>query len=135
MYDLSCITFMYNKFSWVLVLLFSTELLLNTIFHYRSSLFCGFFFWAGIVGEVDEGGDGHYIWTHKKFDIGYNGPYIVDVNLTSESKVKLKPGIRIPFTYEVKFYSIYLVYYLKHQKLRMVVLYWVQCHEKIGGKL
>ena len=42
-----------------------------------------------------------YIWTHKKFDIGYNGKHIVDVNLTSESKVKLQPNIQLKFTYEV----------------------------------
>lgn len=57
----------------------------------------------GIVGEMEEsGGQIHYyIWTHKKFDIGYNGKYIVDVNLTSEQKVKLEIGAKIPFTYEV----------------------------------
>lgn len=55
----------------------------------------------GIVGEVDESGDGHYVWTHKKFDIGYNGNQIVDVNLTSEAKVKLTPDAKILFTYEV----------------------------------
>lgn len=43
----------------------------------------------------------YYIWTHKKFDIGYNGKHIVDVNLTSEVKVKLENGARIKFTYEV----------------------------------
>ena len=62
---------------------------------------------AGIVGEVDDSGDGHYIWTHKKFDIGYNGEHIVDVNLTSENKIKLKPGVKIPFSYEVIYISIY----------------------------
>ncbi|XP_077999050.1 transmembrane 9 superfamily member 3-like [Glandiceps talaboti] len=56
----------------------------------------------GIVGEIDEGGDGYYIWTHKKLDIGYNGDQIVDVNLTSEAKVKLAPGIKIPFSYQVQ---------------------------------
>lgn len=61
---------------------------------------------AGIVGEIDEGGDGYYIWTHKKFDIGYNGKQIVDVNLTSESKVKLEPNIKISFSYEVSRISI-----------------------------
>ena len=55
----------------------------------------------GIVGEIEEGGDGYYIWTHKKFDIGYNGKQIVDVNLTSEAKVRLQPNAKIPFTYEV----------------------------------
>ena len=31
---------------------------------------------TGIIGEVEAGEDGkneYYIWTHKKFDIGYNG--------------------------------------------------------------
>jgi len=37
----------------------------------------------------------------KKFEIGYNGKRIVDVNLTSESRVKLEPDLKIPFTYEV----------------------------------
>ncbi|XP_071952007.1 transmembrane 9 superfamily member 3-like [Antedon mediterranea] len=56
----------------------------------------------GIVGEIDEGGQDFYIWTHKKFDIGYNNDQIVDVNLTSEVKVKLEPNIEIPFTYQVQ---------------------------------
>lgn len=56
---------------------------------------------AGIVGEIDDGGDGYYIWTHKKFDIGHNDKQIVDVNLTSESKVKLVANIKISFSYEV----------------------------------
>ena len=56
----------------------------------------------GIVGEMeDEGSANYYIWTHKKFDIGFNGKQIVDVNLTSENKVKLKLDAKIPFTYEV----------------------------------
>ncbi|XP_059489038.1 transmembrane 9 superfamily member 3 [Neocloeon triangulifer] len=57
----------------------------------------------GIVGETDENGGSmnHYIWTHKKFDIGYNGNQIVDVNLTSENKVRLDLNAKIPFTYEV----------------------------------
>jgi len=54
---------------------------------------------VGIVGEID--GEDVYIWTHKKLDIGYNGKHIVDVNLTSESKVKLQPNIQLKFTYEV----------------------------------
>jgi transmembrane 9 superfamily protein 3 len=60
-------------------------------------------FVAGIVGESEENGGSvsHYIWTHKKFDIGYNGQQIVDVNLTSENKVRLDLNIKIPFTYEV----------------------------------
>lgn len=41
------------------------------------------------------------MWTHKKFEIGYNGDQIVDINLTSDQKVKLAPNIKIEFTYEV----------------------------------
>ncbi|XP_046349925.1 transmembrane 9 superfamily member 3-like [Haliotis rufescens] len=59
----------------------------------------------GIVGEIEENTDGLYIWTHKKFDIGYNTKQIVDVNLTSEAKVKLAPNKKIPFTYEVKWHT------------------------------
>ncbi|KAI0241171.1 Transmembrane 9 superfamily member 3, partial [Lamellibrachia satsuma] len=59
----------------------------------------------GIVGEIEEGGENYYIWTHKKFDIGVNGNQIVDVNLTSEAKVKLMPGSKILFSYEVRWHK------------------------------
>ncbi|KAG1665860.1 Transmembrane 9 superfamily member 3 [Nymphon striatum] len=55
----------------------------------------------GIVGDIGDKEGDYYIWTHKKFDIGYNGDQIVDVNLTSETKVKLERGAVIPFSYEV----------------------------------
>jgi len=58
----------------------------------------------GIVGEppTDPAKDaGMYIWTHKKLEIGYNGDQIVDINLTSESRVRLELNAKIPFTYEV----------------------------------
>ncbi|XP_057314270.1 transmembrane 9 superfamily member 3-like [Hydractinia symbiolongicarpus] len=55
----------------------------------------------GIVGEVGEHGEDLFLWTHKKFEIGYNDNMIVEVNLTSEHKVKLTKGSEIPFTYEV----------------------------------
>lgn len=53
----------------------------------------------GVVGEVKE--SNYYIWTHKKFEIGYNGKQIIDVNLTSEDKVLLTPTTKLNFTYEV----------------------------------
>ena len=28
---------------------------------------------SGIVGEMENDGQDLYIWTHKKFEIGYNG--------------------------------------------------------------
>ena len=59
--------------------------------------------YLGVVGEPEEnnGVVSYYIWTHKKFDIGYNGKQIVDVNLTSENKVKLVQDAAISFSYEV----------------------------------
>jgi len=53
----------------------------------------------GIVGEQSD--QSMYIWTHKKLEIGYNGQQIVDVNLTSDVKVELKPDAKIPFSFEV----------------------------------
>ena len=53
----------------------------------------------GIVGEMDE--KDFYIWTHKKFEIGYNGQQIIDVNLTSEGRTKLQLGDSVSFSYEV----------------------------------
>ena len=53
----------------------------------------------GIVGEMD--GSDFYIWTHKKFEIGYNGQQVIDVNLTSEGRTKLHLGDTISFSYEV----------------------------------
>ena len=55
------------------------------------------------MGEIGESKDEYYLWTHKKFDISYNGDQIVDVSLTSESKTKLTPDTKISFTYEVRF--------------------------------
>ena len=60
----------------------------------------------GVVGEIPKTDDDKkpehlYIWTHKKFEIGYNGDRIVDVSMTSENKQKLVEGMMIPFTYEV----------------------------------
>ena len=62
---------------------------------------------AGIVGEADENGEDHYLWTYKKLEIGFNGNRIVDVNLTSEGKVKLVPNTRIAMSYSVsnEYYS------------------------------
>ena len=41
------------------------------------------------------------MYSHKKFDIGYNQNRIVDVNMTTEGKVLLKTGMKVPFSYEV----------------------------------
>ncbi|XP_015793422.1 transmembrane 9 superfamily member 3 [Tetranychus urticae] len=55
----------------------------------------------GVVGEHDETDNSYYLYTHKKFDIGYNGNQIVDVNLTTDGKAKLELGTKLEFTYEV----------------------------------
>ncbi|KAG8037181.1 hypothetical protein G9C98_004503 [Cotesia typhae] len=58
----------------------------------------------GVVGEFEDNNDhlSYYLFTHKKFDIGYNDKQIVDVNSTTDSvKVKLTPNAHITFTYEV----------------------------------
>ncbi|PAA60444.1 hypothetical protein BOX15_Mlig030642g3 [Macrostomum lignano] len=58
----------------------------------------------GIVGEISKDDPPQfYLWTHKKLDIGVNAKQIVDVNLTSDSKVLIKPGAKVTFSYEVTF--------------------------------
>lgn len=64
----------------------------------------------GIVGEADENGEDYFLWTYKKLEIGYNGNRIVDVNLTSEGKVKLVPNTRIAMSYSVSKLLNWLTY-------------------------
>ena len=67
----------------------------------------------GIVGDTvtqppEAGGSAtnqYYIYTHKRFDMGWNGDRIVDVNLTSEGKVKLEQGTKLSFSYEVNWHE------------------------------
>lgn len=58
-----------------------------------------------IWGRVGERSDDkkYYIFTHKNFEIGYNGNRIVDVTLRTERKELLEVGAKIKFTYEVTF--------------------------------
>lgn len=53
----------------------------------------------GKVGEKED--KKYYIYTHKRFDIGYNGKRIVDINIQTDRKELLTPGAKIRFTYEV----------------------------------
>lgn len=76
-------------------------------FNAKLTLYVGFSF-VGIVGEADENGEDYYLWTYKKLEIGFNGNRIVDVNLTSEGKVKLVPNTKIQMSYSV---SIKIVVY------------------------
>uniref|UniRef100_A0A183BKN8 Transmembrane 9 superfamily member n=1 Tax=Globodera pallida TaxID=36090 RepID=A0A183BKN8_GLOPA len=54
--------------------------------------------WA-LVGEKDNGTA--FIYTHKKFEIGYNGNQIVLADVVAESRRELKPNQELSFTYEV----------------------------------
>ncbi|KRZ27204.1 Transmembrane 9 superfamily member 3 [Trichinella pseudospiralis] len=59
----------------------------------------------GIVGEYrnDENlGESMKLFTHRLFEIGYNGNTIVEVNLTSNNRINLKPDVAFDLTYEVK---------------------------------
>jgi transmembrane 9 superfamily protein 3 len=61
--------------------------------------------WAMVGGAVKKEGTNEivrYIYTHQKFSIGYNGPHIVQVNLTAENPVVIKEGEKIDFTYSVQ---------------------------------
>ena len=37
-----------------------------------------FILFVGIVGESENKGESLYMWTHKKFEIGYNGKRVSD---------------------------------------------------------
>lgn len=54
----------------------------------------------GTVGDMNN--DEYHIYTHKKFEIGYNGQQIEDMNLTSDRPEELKPGAGLMFSYEVE---------------------------------
>lgn len=57
--------------------------------------------WA-LVGEVDSSDPTTFIfYSHKKFEIGYNGEQIVDINITAEGKTTLKSNREVSFTYEI----------------------------------
>ena len=59
-------------------------------------------FISGLVGKVDPSDPNQVLlFTHKKIEVGYNGEQIVDVNVTADNKVVLKPNSEVIFTYEV----------------------------------
>jgi len=80
--------------------------------HYWYELFMDDLPVWGFVGEyvsaetsAAEGGPSEeqvYIYTHKSFDINYNGNRLIQVNLTSENPVPLVEGTNLEFTYSVK---------------------------------
>ncbi|VDL99303.1 unnamed protein product [Schistocephalus solidus] len=53
-----------------------------------------------VLGETNDHGEA-VLWTHKLFEIHYNRDSIIRVTLTTSGPVVLKPGISIPFSYEI----------------------------------
>lgn len=59
----------------------------------------------GFVGpppEQTKGDSNVYIYTHKTFDIAYNGERVIHVNLTSESPQPIAAGAKLEFSYTVR---------------------------------
>lgn len=56
----------------------------------------------GMVGVTDFNTGKYHLYTHSKFEIGYKGKQIVDMNLTMGTSKELKAGTRIMFSYEVE---------------------------------
>lgn len=56
--------------------------------------------WA-LLGETDPNTKTVTVYTHKRFEIGYNNDQIVDVSVVVEAKKPLVPNQELEFTYEV----------------------------------
>eukprot|EP00613_Pedinella_sp_CCMP2098_P073348 CAMPEP_0171905706 /NCGR_PEP_ID=MMETSP0993-20121228/5382_1 /TAXON_ID=483369 /ORGANISM="non described non described, Strain CCMP2098" /LENGTH=599 /DNA_ID=CAMNT_0012537261 /DNA_START=22 /DNA_END=1821 /DNA_ORIENTATION=+ len=52
-------------------------------------------------GKADKDTD-KFLFTHRRLSIAFNGPRIVEVNLTSENLQPIKPGTQLDFSYSVK---------------------------------
>lgn len=92
---------------------------------YLLTLTC-FKYFPGIVGEADENEEDYYLWTYKKLEIGFNGNRIVDVNLTSEGKVKLVPNTKIAMSYSVSIGRYVAVQFILHRTVPVTV--WFSPH-------
>ncbi|KDD76545.1 endomembrane protein 70 [Helicosporidium sp. ATCC 50920] len=47
-----------------------------------------------------------YVYTHRAFDVAYNGERVIHVNLTSESPVPLREGADLEFSYSVTWHEV-----------------------------
>uniref|UniRef100_A0A1I7XCC1 Transmembrane 9 superfamily member n=1 Tax=Heterorhabditis bacteriophora TaxID=37862 RepID=A0A1I7XCC1_HETBA len=72
----------------------------------------------GMIGEVDNTVDppSYKLYTHKKLDIGYNDKQVVDVNLTSDGRAEIHPGVELEFSYEVNWVSSDVLYVNRFDK-------------------
>lgn len=78
--------------------------------HYWYELFMDDLPIWGFVGpppeQTNDGNSKIYIYTHKTFDIAYNGNRIIHVNLTSENPQSIESGVKLDFTYSVEWHPI-----------------------------
>jgi transmembrane 9 superfamily protein 3 len=73
--------------------------------HYWYELFLDDLPIWGFVGPPPEqtaGDAAVYVYTHKTFDIAYNGDRVIHVNLTSEAPAPVAAGAKLEFTYSVR---------------------------------
>jgi transmembrane 9 superfamily protein 3 len=56
---------------------------------------------SALLGETDPATKAVTVYTHKRFEIGYNDDKIVDVSVVVENKKPLIPNQELEFTYEV----------------------------------
>lgn len=54
-----------------------------------------------LKGVADKDTD-KFVFTHRRLSVAYNGPRIIEVNLTSENLQPIKPGVTLDFSYSVK---------------------------------
>lgn len=58
-------------------------------------------YFPALLGETDPSTKAVAVYTHKRFEIGYNDDKIVDVSVVVENKKLLVPNQDLEFTYEV----------------------------------
>eukprot|EP00898_Chlorokybus_atmophyticus_P000053 jgi/Chlat1/1048/Chrsp110S01532 len=57
-----------------------------------------------------------FIYTHKGFDVGYNGDKIIQVNLSSEDPRPLTPGTTLDFTYSIKWVPVNIPFAKRYER-------------------
>eukprot|EP00002_Diphylleia_rotans_P017516 TRINITY_DN3400_c0_g2_i2.p1 TRINITY_DN3400_c0_g2~~TRINITY_DN3400_c0_g2_i2.p1 ORF type:complete len:308 (+),score=72.11 TRINITY_DN3400_c0_g2_i2:53-976(+) len=65
----------------------------------------------GMVGELvipqsSSSNPDVYVYTHKRFSVGYNKDRIIEVNLTSEDPLLVKKDVKMPLSYSVNWIEV-----------------------------
>lgn len=58
-------------------------------------------YFSALVGETNTATNEVSVYTHKRFEIGYNGDNIVDVSVIVDGAKPVRPGQDLDFTYEI----------------------------------